>query len=142
MGGYPRLDERDYKLLELLRRDGRAPYASLARELGLTESAVRKRISRLKRLGVIRRFTIEYQAPGEVAALILVKVQPPINSREVSRRIMGNSMVDRVYEVTGEYDIVVMARARSTDDLNNIIDYIRSIEGVTSTYTMIVLRSY
>jgi len=142
VGGYPRLDERDYKLLELLRRDGRAPYASLARELGLTESAVRKRISRLKRLGVIRRFTIEYQAPGEVAALILVKVQPPINSREVSRRIMGNSMVDRVYEVTGEYDIVVMARARSTDDLNNIIDYIRSIEGVTSTYTMIVLRSY
>ena len=136
------LDERDYKLLELLRRDGRASYARLARELGVTESAVRKRIARLKRLGVIRRFTLEYQAPGEVMAVILVKVQPPVQTPEISRRIMENTMVDRVYEVTGEYDIVVMARARSTDDLNNIIEYIRGIQGVTSTYTMIVLRSY
>ncbi len=136
------LDERDYKLLELLRRDGRASYAKLARELGVTESAVRKRIARLKRLGVIRRFTLEYQAPGEVMAVILVKVQPPVQTPEISRRIMENTMVDRVYEVTGEYDIVVMARARSTDDLNNIIEYIRGIQGVTSTYTMIVLRSY
>lgn len=136
------LDERDYKLLELLRRDGRASYARLARELGVTESAVRKRIARLKRIGIIRRFTLEYQAPGEVMAVILVKVQPPVQTPEISRRIMENTMVDRVYEVTGEYDIVVMARARSTDDLNNIIEYIRGIRGVTSTYTMIVLRSY
>ena len=122
-----RLDEKDYKLLELLRRDARAPYSRLAEELGISESAVRKRIARLKKLGVIKRFTLEYDVPDEVIALVLVRTQPPVQVPEVSRKIIEHSHVDRVYEVTGEYDIVVIARARSTKDINNIIDYIRSI---------------
>lgn len=137
-----RLDEKDYRLLELLRRDARAPYSRLAEELGISESAVRKRIARLRKLGVIKRFTLEYDLPDEVIALVLVRTQPPIQAPEVSRKIMEHSHVDRVYEVTGEYDIVVIARARSTKDINEIIDYIRSIKGVVGTYTMIVLRSY
>ncbi|RLG77746.1 MAG: AsnC family transcriptional regulator [Thermoprotei archaeon] len=136
------LDEKDYKLLELLRRDSRLSYAKLAAELGLSESAVRKRIARLKRLGVIKRFTIDYEAPGEVTALILVKTQPPTPVPEVSKRIVAYSYVDKVFEVTGEYDIVVMARASSTRDINKIIDAIRSIKGVSETYTMVVLRIY
>ncbi len=137
-----RLDEKDYKLLELLRRDGRASYARLAEELGVSESAVRKRIARLRKLGIIKRFTLDYDVPDEVVALILVKTQPPIQVPEVSQKIVGHPRVDRVYEVTGEYDIVVVARARSTKDINEIIDYIRGIPGVAGTYTMIVLRTY
>ena len=142
MGEELPIDEKDYKLLELLRRDARAPYSRLAAELKMSESAVRKRIAKLRRLGVIKRFTIEYDLPGEVIALVLVKTQPPTNLPEISKRIMEYPHVDKVFEVTGEYDIVVFARARSTRDINNIIDYIRSIRGVMSTYTMIVLRSY
>jgi Lrp/AsnC family transcriptional regulator of lysine biosynthesis len=137
-----RLDDKDYKLLELLRRNAREPYSSLARELGLSESAVRKRIARLLKLGVIKRFTIEYDAPGELMAIILVKTQPPVQTYDVSRKILEHERVDRVYEVTGEYDIVVIARAKVIKDINEIIDYIRGIKGVAGTYTMIVLRSY
>ncbi len=137
-----RLDDKDYKLLELLRRNAREPYSSLARELGLSESAVRKRIARLIKLGVIKRFTIDYDAPGELTAIILVKTQPPVQTYEVSKRILEHERVDRVYEVTGEYDIVVVARARLIKDINEIIDFIRGIRGVAGTYTMIVLRSY
>ncbi len=136
------LDRKDYKLLELLRRNARASYATLAKSLGLSESAVRKRIAKLTRLGVIKRFTIDYEVPGEIMALILVKTQPPIQTPEVSKKILENHMVDRVYEVTGEYDIVAVARARDASEINSIIEYIRSIPGVMSTYTMIVLRSY
>lgn len=136
------LDRKDYKLLELLGRNARASYATLARSLGLSESAVRKRITKLTKLGVIKRFTIDYEVPGEIMALILVKTQPPIQTPEVSRKILENQMVDRVYEVTGEYDIVAVARARDASEINSIIEYIRSIPGVMSTYTMIVLRSY
>jgi DNA-binding Lrp family transcriptional regulator len=137
-----RIDEKDYKLIELLKRDARMPYSQLAAELGISESAVRKRIAKLKRLGVIRRFTIDYELPGEVIALILVKTQPPTETPKVSRRILAYPHVEKVFEVTGEYDIVVIARARSPRDINSIIDYIRSIEGVAGTYTMIVLRNY
>lgn len=137
-----RLDESDYKLLGILKMNGRAPYSLLARELGVTESAVRKRIRKLQKMGVIKRFTIDYELPGELRALILVKTQPPVPVPEVSRRILENVNIDRVMEVTGEYDIVVMARASSMGEVNSLIDYIRSIRGVAGTYTMMVLRSY
>ncbi len=137
-----RLDDSDYKLLSILRRNGRAPYSLLARELGVTESAVRKRIKKLQRMGGIRRFTVEYDLPGEIRAIILVKTQPPVPVPEVSTRIMENMNIDKVMEVTGEYDIVAVARAQRVEDINELIDYIRSIEGVQATYTMIILRSH
>lgn len=142
LAGQAKIDDKDYRLIELLKRNARMSYSQLAAELGISESAVRKRIAKLRRLGVIRRFTIDYELPGEIIALILVKTQPPTEMPEVSRKIMAYPHVDKVFEVTGEYDIVVIARARSAKDINDIIDYIRGIRGVVSTYTMIVLRSY
>lgn len=136
------LDERDMILLEELRRHSRAPYSRLARILGVTESAVRKRVRRLVEAGVIRRFTIEYSLPGELGAIILVKVRSPTPVPEVSGRIASHRFVERVVEVTGEYDIVAMARARGVGEINSLIDYIRGIEGVAETYTMIILRTY
>lgn len=137
-----RLDEKDIKLISILRRDGRISYSKLASMLGVSESAIRKRIAKLMRMGVIERFTIEYRLPGEIQAIILVRTQPPTPVPEVSHRILKHVNVDHVYEVTGEYDIVVIARASSTSEINRIIDFIRSIPGVAGTYTMIVLRSY
>jgi Lrp/AsnC family transcriptional regulator of lysine biosynthesis len=141
-GGEVKLDEKDMRLLELLRRDARTPYSRLSEELGLSESAVRKRMARLKRLGVIKRFTIDYLVPGEVLAIIMVKVQPPTPTPKVAEEILRYRSVERVYEVTGEYDIIVMARARSPVEMNNLIEFIRSVEGVVATYTMVVLRAY
>ncbi|MEB3780237.1 MAG: Lrp/AsnC family transcriptional regulator [Desulfurococcales archaeon] len=136
------LDSKDLRLLDILKLDGRAPYSRLAAELNISESAVRKRIARLKKLGIIKRFTVEYEIPGEATAIILVKTQPPTPTPEVSRAIIRYRHVDKVYEITGEYDILVVVRASSILDINNIIDYIRSIKGVVGTQTSIVLRSY
>ncbi len=137
-----RLDETDARLLALLRKNSRAPYSILAKELGLSESAVRKRIKRLVKAGIIKRFTIEYDMPGEIGAIILVKIQPPTPIPKILPRILSYHMIDRVMEVTGEYDIVAIARAQRVEDINELIDYIRSIDGVQATYTMIILRSH
>ena len=137
-----RLDDKDYKLIELLRRDSRTPISKLASELGLSESAVRKRLQKLISMGVIKRFTLEYEIEGEIKAIILVKTQPPTPVPNVSKRILENPSVEAVMEVTGEYDIVAIVKARDVKAVNEIIDYIRGIKGVAGTYTMIVLRSY
>ena len=137
-----RLDEKDIKLIGILKNNSRTPFRVIARELGLTEGAVRKRVKRLVSRGIIKRFTLDYVMPGEMRAFILVKTKSPIPVPEVSRGIAGHPFVEKVAEVTGEYDIVAIARARGVDDINALIDYIRSINGVESTYTMIVLREY
>ncbi|MCE4604048.1 MAG: Lrp/AsnC family transcriptional regulator [Aeropyrum sp.] len=137
-----RLDEKDIKLIGILKNNSRTPFRVIARELGLTEGAVRKRVKRLVDKGVIKRFTLDYVLPGEMRAIILVKTKSPIPVPEVSRGISRHPFVEKVVEVTGEYDIVAIARARGVDDINTLIDFIRGINGVASTYTMIVLREY
>jgi len=138
----PVLDDIDLKLLKLLKENARTPYSKLAKELGISESGVRKRIRKLIKMGVIKKITIEYELGNEVKAIILVKTQPPVPVPEVSRNIMKIAGVDIVYEVTGEYDIIVVARSTGVDTINKFIDEIRSIPGVVSTYTMIVLRTW
>jgi len=136
------IDDKDYILLGLLKRNSRIPYSRIAEELGITESAVRKRLKRLIERGIIKRFTIDYSIPGELGALILVKTRSPKPVPEVSKVISSHHLVDKVVEVTGEYDIVAIARASSVSEINRLIDFIRGIDGVSETYTMIVLRSY
>ncbi|MEM3927238.1 MAG: HTH-type transcriptional regulator LysM [Desulfurococcaceae archaeon] len=137
-----RIDEIDLRLLQLLKENARMPYSRLARELGISEGAVRKRIAKLIRIGVIKKMTIEYELDNEIKAIILVKTQPPIPVPEVSKNIRKIPGVDIVYEVTGEYDIVVITRSPNIDNVNRLIDEIRSISGVASTYTMMVLRTW
>lgn len=136
------LDEVDLKLLRLLKENARTPYSKLAKELGISESAVRKRISRLIKTGIIKKMTIEYELENEVKAIILVKTQPPIPVPEVSKNILKIPGVEAVYELTGEYDILAIIRASGVEMINKFIDEIRTIPGVISTYTMIVLRTW
>ena len=83
-----RLDEKDLKIIEILRENARASYSEIAREVGLSESAVRKRIASLIKKGVIRRFTIDYEVGNEIRAAVLIKVKPPTSVPEVSKRIV------------------------------------------------------
>lgn len=136
------VDEIDQRILSILRENGRASYTEIARRIGLSEAAVRKRISSLIRRGVIRRFSIEYTLDGEVRALVLVKTAPPMKTPEVAEMIRGLEGVEAVFEVTGEYDIAALVRGMGIGYINRCIDSIRSIQGVVSTYTMIILRAH
>ena len=135
-----RLDEIDYKILEILRENGRAPYTEIAKAVGLSEAAVRKRVNSMVKRGIIRKFSIEYSVEGEVRALVLVKTAPPARTPEIAEKIRGVDGVEAVYEVTGEYDIAALVRGLGISYINGCIDSIRSIQGVVATYTMIILR--
>lgn len=138
-----RLDEKDLKIIEILRENARASYSEIAREVGLSESAVRKRIASLIKKGVIRRFTIDYEVGNEIRAAVLIKVKPPTSVPEVSRRIVkGVKGVERLYEVAGNYDILAILRGTSIKDINESIDNIRGIDGVADTNTLIILRAW
>jgi len=136
------LDETDLRMLELLRENARMSYARLAQELGLSESAIRKRMTKLLKLGVIKKFTIIYDTGSEVRAFILVRTQPPVSVPDVSKKILELKHVEAVYEVTGDYDILAVVRGESINDVNESIDYIRGIPGVAGTNSMIVLRQW
>jgi len=137
-----KLDEMDRQIISMLREDSRRPYTEIARKLGITEGAVRKRVEKLVSEGVIRKFTVEVSVEEEVKAVILVSTMPSHPSPIIADKIRHVAGVKEVYEVTGEYDIVALASGESIYDVNRCIDDIRKVEGVVKTNSMIVLRTW
>jgi len=134
------LDELDRRIIELMRRDARRSYQSIGRELGVSEGTVRKRVKRLIKSGVIKRFTIEVERPQQVQAISMVSVDPSVPTPTVAEKLARLRGVERVYEVTGQYDALVIITLNSMTELNRCIEEIRMIQGVRDTNTAMVLR--
>ncbi|KYH38021.1 MAG: transcriptional regulator [Candidatus Bathyarchaeota archaeon B24] len=136
-----KLDDIDRRIIEILKSNSRIKYTVLARKVGLTEGAVRRRVDKLLKNRVIKRFTIELGYPQPtLKALVLVSTKTAYPSSTVSELIKRLEGVQAVYEVSGQYDVVAVIEGRDVSYLNNCIDEIRKIEGVESTNTLIVLR--
>jgi DNA-binding Lrp family transcriptional regulator len=128
-----RLDGIDTEILKILRQEARTTNSDIAITVGLTEGAVRNRIRRLVRSGVIKRFTIETD-PDQVEAIVLVRTQTRA-SRDILKKI--RKFTDRLFETSGEYDVAAYLSAQSVDEINTTIDRVRSVSGVISTLTLL-----
>jgi len=134
-------DELDEKILAHLTENSRMTYVEIANLVGLSEGAVRNRIQALVSSGVIKRFTIEKVRSNLVRALIMISVLPSVPTYEVSMMVKKLEGAERLYEVTGEYDIVLVASSANIDGINHCIEDIRKINGVEKTNSVIVLRT-
>ncbi|MBS7611496.1 Lrp/AsnC family transcriptional regulator [Candidatus Bathyarchaeota archaeon] len=136
-----RLDDIDRQILEALKRNSRVKYTELARTVGVTEGAIRRRVNRLVKSGVIKKFTVEIGATKPLLkALVLISARTSHPLSIVSEKVKKLRDVEAVYEVSGLYDIVAIIKGSDVSDLNNCIDEIRKIDGVESTNTLVVLR--
>ena len=135
------VDEIDEKILALLEENARMTYVEIGNLVGLSEGAVRNRIQSLVSDNVIKRFTIEKSISHGVRALTMIAVEPGIPTFEVSKKVNALEGVERIYEVTGEYDIVMVSHGSNIESINKVIEDIRKIKGDEKTNTIIVLRT-
>ncbi|MEJ5328019.1 MAG: Lrp/AsnC family transcriptional regulator [Candidatus Bathyarchaeia archaeon] len=136
------MDDKDKQILQILKEDGRAGYAAIGKQVGLSEGAVRKRIKELTHSGVIRKFTVKIGIAEGAEAITLLATDPSLPTQEVSKKIQEIPNVETVYEVTGEYDIVAVISGMNVVEVNECVEKIRRVEGIMKTNTMIVLRSW
>jgi len=136
------IDEVDQKVLFFLKENARVPFTKIAEEVGLSEAAVRKRVERLQKDGIIKRFTVEVDTGEKVRAAILVSVQPTHPNPIVAQTIKKIQGIDQVFEVAGDVDIIAIASGGSIQEINKYINEVRRIDGVSKTSSMIVLRSW
>ena len=135
------VDEIDERILRLLEENSRMTYVEIGRTVGLSEGAVRNRVQALVSEGVIKRFTIERSSTHGVRALTMIAVNPGRPTYTVSKMVNQLAGVERIYEVTGEYDIVMVSSGSSIEGIDKVIEDVRKIEGVEKTNTIIVLRT-
>jgi Lrp/AsnC family transcriptional regulator, involved in the regulation of lysine biosynthesis len=134
-------NEFDKRILEILRLDSRKSFVEIGKELGLSESAIRRRIKNLIDDGSISRFTIEENSDKKTSAITLLSVSSTTDTNSVASKLQTISGVKVIYEITGQYDIAVILSCDSINEINRSIDDIRRIEGVSNTDTVIILRT-
>jgi len=135
------VDEIDEKIMELLEENSRMTYVEIGNSVGLSEGAVRNRIQSLVTDKVNKPFTTEKAISHGVRALTMIAVEPGVPTFEVSKKVNQLEGVERIYEVTGEYDIVMVSNGNNIEAINKVIEDIRKIPGVEKTNTIIVLRT-
>ena len=135
------IDKTDEKIISILKMDARKAFVEIAQEVGLSESAVRRRVKNLVDNGTIKKFTIEMGVTNKTSAITLISVSPSTDTSKVSEKLKSLKGVDVVYEITGQYDIVAIVSAPTITEINKCIDDVRRIDGVDDTNTVIILRT-
>ena len=137
-----RLDELDLRIVALLNQDARKSYRDISKEVQASISTVSNRIRKLESEGVIMGYAplIDESKIGfDVLAVVGVKIHKG-RLLEVQRRIAKDERVSHVFDVTGEWDSIIVVRLKSTRELDAFIKRLGSMEYVENTYTQVVLN--
>jgi Lrp/AsnC family transcriptional regulator, regulator for asnA, asnC and gidA len=135
------LNSIDEKIIHILQTDSRKPFVEIAKQIGLSESAVRRRVKNLLDNNTIKRFTLELNSTNRTSAITLISVSSTADTSAVSEALMNLKGVVVIYEITGQYDIAAIITASSVIEINRCIDDVRRIDGVSDTNTVIVLKT-
>lgn len=140
-----KIDEVDLALLKLLRKNSRISLTKIAKELGITVPAVKYRIQKLEQNGIIQKYsiTINYEKLGYgIIAFVGINIDPT-KRHQIMKKILELDEIIELFEVTGEYDIMVKIATKDIHSLREFLTFkLGGIEGVTRTYTMVIVREY
>ena len=136
------IDDLDRTILGLLRADARASYADMGDRVGLSPSAVKRRMDRMIADGVIQGFTVlvDPEIDGRsTEAYVELFCRGTVAPDELTRILSGIPDVDEAFTVTGSADAIVRIRAQSPPHLEVALEKVRLAPQVDSTRSAIVL---
>src|SRR5664279_3042150 len=137
----PPLDAVSKKIIEQLQEDGRRPYAAIGAAVGLSEAAVRQRVQRLVRAGVVQ--IVAVTDPLRVGftrqAMIGIRVDGPLDP--VLQTLRDLDEVAYLVITAGSFDVLAEVICEDDQHLLYLLnEHIRPIEGVRSTETFVYLE--
>jgi Lrp/AsnC family transcriptional regulator, regulator for asnA, asnC and gidA len=135
------LDRINMAIIEQLQQDGRRPYSTLAKAVGLSEAAVRQRVQRLTDAGVIQVVAVTDPLTLGFAREALVGIRAAGDLRELAQRLAAVPEIDYVVICAGSFDILIEVVCQDDEHLLELInEVIRSIPGVKDTETFLYLK--
>jgi len=132
----------DFELIKLLMKNSRTPYVKLGELLGVSETAIRKRVRKLEEEGVIKRYTIEVDPKKlgfKVNALIGLDTVPErfiavIEELKAMEEVLG------LYSASGDHMILLECWFKDSDELARFVKRLESIRGVSRICPAIILE--
>ena len=131
------LDKKDLAIIDLLKTDARLSIRDIAKKTNIRPSTVHQRITKLKKDGVIEKFTVKLNnsAVGEdFIVFMMIKTKPNVL---LDNKVINNKHVKEVFGTTGEYDLLLKLKFRDVQEFNDFIIKFRKEQQVETTLTMV-----
>jgi Lrp/AsnC family leucine-responsive transcriptional regulator len=139
------MDALDYRIVDMLQRDGRATQLEISRAVGLSQPAVAERIRKLEERGVITGYVARVDASKlgkDITAFIGVNIEHPKYFEGFAKKVMALPEVLEAHRVAGQDSYILKVKTANTRTLDQLlVETLRTISGVTRTHTTIVLTS-
>ncbi|UYP45264.1 putative HTH-type transcriptional regulator [Candidatus Lokiarchaeum ossiferum] len=139
----PHIDLIDRNIISILKNDARTSYRQIADEIGKTEATVRRRVNRMIRDQIIRKFTIvldEKRLDNPTKATI--KIQPDLNKiKSITEELLKIDAITDIWRLSGDCGVFVRVELPSLEHLDPLIeDQISKISGVSIKETCFVTK--
>src|SRR5690349_2918097 len=134
------LDDVSKAIIEQLQEDGRRPYATIGRAVGLSEAAVRQRVQRLLDAGVMQIVAVTDPLQLGFPRQAMVGIRATADLEDTADLLAEIPEVDYVVITAGSFDLLVEVVAQGDDHLLEILKQIRAVPGVGSTEAFMYLK--
>ena len=134
---------KDEELLAHLKVNAREPVAALARKLGVSRTTVQDRLRRLEEGGIIAGYNVRLSEAANragIRAMITVCVEPR-RQIDVAKAVSHLPQVETLHTVSGKFDLLALVKTGSPEDMDQLIDKIGLIQGVTEIETAVILST-
>ncbi len=136
------LDAIDYKILSCLKENSRENATNIGEKINLSTSAVIERIKKLENSGLIKKYTVVIDQGilgRDLNAFITVRLEHPKHYENFVKSVKANSFITECYYIAGDFDFILKVVTDQRKNLEEILNYIKSIDGVSFTRTSVVL---
>jgi Lrp/AsnC family transcriptional regulator, leucine-responsive regulatory protein len=138
------VDAIDLRILGLLQKNARSTFGEIAKEVGLSAPAVKRRVDKLEQSGVIRGYTtlVDHSHLGQsVEAFAELRFAGSTRVDDIEDIALDVPEIQAIFTVAGDPDALAWIRVSDVQNLKRVIDRLRSSGKVTGTKTMMVLSS-
>jgi Lrp/AsnC family leucine-responsive transcriptional regulator len=144
MSSSNRISPNDARILEVLQRDGRRPYAELGADVGISGPSAHERVKKLEAREVIKGYAaiVDPRAVGyDILAFSWITQAPGTTATDLTDGFAEIPEIEECHRITGEADYLIKVRARDTRDLERILLAVRATPNVFQTQTDVVFSS-
>ncbi|RMF31105.1 MAG: Lrp/AsnC family transcriptional regulator [Candidatus Nitrosothermus koennekii] len=139
------LDDKDRKIIKMLKEDCLTPFVKIADTIGVNEGTVRHRVKRLLKNGIIKRFTITTDPEKlglNTLAFVFVSIKE-MNIRDIVKRLARIPNILEIHEIHTHGDLLLKIRVSDPKEIADMIsNNIKVLDGINDTQVIYVLNTW
>ena len=137
-----KIEDIDLQILSLLQEDCRLSFNKIARKLGISVGTAFNHVKNLEKKGIINGYTVTLDSSKlgySLTVIIMIQAEGSFLA-DVENEISKNANIVAVYDITGDYDAVALAKFKDRASLNSFIKNLLALPHIKRTVTHIVLN--